>query len=85
MRSARLRILRAMLRGQRVTPMEANRIGRTTEGTRIIRRLRETYPVLDVKIEGKRHHEYFLAPEYIEEYRKKNVVVRFWENVKELF
>ena len=45
------RILNAMLKGRKITPAEANRIGRTTDGTRHIRFIREKYPVKDEKVE----------------------------------
>lgn len=48
------RILEAMLQGKKITPVEANRIGDTTDGTRHIRFIREKYPVKSEKVEGRR-------------------------------
>lgn len=64
------RILNAMLRGMRLTPNEANEIGRTTEGTRMIRRIRESYPVMKAQVAGANYYEYFIDPSWLAEYRK---------------
>ena len=85
MRSSRLLILRALLSGRKITTYEANKIGRTTEGGRRIRQIRETYPVLKEKIGDTRFYRYYLDPVYLEEYRKKRRLIRIWENVKSLF
>ena len=82
---ARTRILRAMLRGEKITPIDANRIGKTTEGGRRIREIRVNYPVIKEKIEGTRYYRYYLDPEYVKDYRRKRRISRFWENVKSLF
>lgn len=82
---ARMRILRALLKGRKITSYEANRIGMTSEGGRRLRQLREKYPILKEKVRGKNYVRYYLAPEYLAEYRKQNRVVRIWENVKSLF
>lgn len=82
---AKTKILRALLRGEKITPLDANRIGRTTEGGRRIREIRIDYPVLRERIEGTKYFRYYLDPEYLKEYRAKNKAVRVWENVKNIF
>lgn len=59
------RILNAMLKGRKITPAEANRIGRTTDGTRHIRFIREKYPVKDEKVEGELYHRYWIDEEFL--------------------
>ena len=59
------RILDAMLSGRKLTPYEANEIGRTTDGTRFIRFIREKYPVKDEKVEGELYHRYWIDEEYL--------------------
>lgn len=59
------RILDAMLSGRKITPYEANEIGRTTDGTRFIRFIREKYPVKDEKVEGELYHRYWIDEEYL--------------------
>lgn len=66
------RILNAMLRGMKLTPHDANEIGRTTEGTRMIRHIREKFPVLKTQVAGANYYEYFIDPEWLAEYRKGN-------------
>lgn len=34
---------------------------------------------------GTKYYRYYLDPDYIEEYRRRNRLYRFWENVKSLF
>ena len=46
------RILNALLTGRKLTAYEANEIGKTTEGARVIRNIRESYPVLKCKVAG---------------------------------
>ena len=82
---ARTKILRVMLRGEKITPLDANRIGRTTEGGRRIREIRNSYPVIKERIEGTRYYRYYLDPEYVKEYRNKARVKRIWENLKSFF
>lgn len=81
----KFKILRAMLRGDKITPLDANRIGRTTEGGRYIRLIRVTHPVIKERIEGTKYYRYYLDPEYVREYRAKNRAFRCWENIKGLF
>lgn len=82
---ARARILRALLRGKKITSLEANRIGRTTEGGRRIREIRDKYPVMKEEVESVKYCRYYLDPAYIAEYRNKNRMWRCWENVVSLF
>lgn len=66
------RILNALLSGMRLTPNDANKIGRTTEGTRMIRKIRETFPVLKAQVAGVNYYQYYIDPEWLAEYRKGN-------------
>ena len=59
------RILQAMLEGKKITPIEANQIGNTTDGTRFIRFIREKYPVKQEKVEGELYHRYWIDEEYL--------------------
>lgn len=59
------RILDAMLSGMKLTPYDANEIGKTTDGTRFIRFIREKYPVKDEKVEGELYHRYWIDEEYL--------------------
>ena len=61
------RILDAMLSGRKITPVEANQIGNTTDGTRFIRFIREKYPVKSEKVEGELYHRYWIDEEYLAE------------------
>lgn len=85
MKSSRLRILRAMLKGQKITPLDANRIGRTTEGGRRIREIRIDYPVIKERIENTRYFRYYIDPVWLEEYNQKSGRHRMWGLVKSLF
>ena len=82
---AKMRILRALLKGRKLTAFEADKVGKTHEGGRRIRELRVTYPILKEKVRGKNYVRYYLDPEYIKEYRQKNRLVRILENAKTLF
>lgn len=83
---ARRRILNALLRGEKLTSLEANRVGRTTEGGRRIRQIRENHPVLKEKVPGsKKHYRYFLDPAYVEEYQNKTGIRKVWAAIKSLF
>lgn len=64
------RILDAMLQGRKITPIEANNIGNTTDGTRFIRFIREKYPVKDEKVEGELYHRYWIDEAYLEKLRE---------------
>ena len=64
------RILNAMLKGRKITPAEATRLGRTTDGTRHIRFIREKYPVKDEKVEGELYHRYWIDEDYLESLKK---------------
>ena len=59
------RILNAMLKGRKITPADANRIGRTTDGTRYIRFIKEKYPVRHEKVEGELYHRYLIDENYL--------------------
>lgn len=61
------RILNALLSGRTLTAYEANEIGRTTEGARVIRSIREKYPVLKCQVAGETYCQYWIDPEYIKE------------------
>lgn len=66
------RILNAMLQGRKITPLEANEIGQTTDGTRFIRFIREKYPVKSEKVEGELYHRYYIDPDFLYEFWKSN-------------
>lgn len=59
------RILDAMLQGRKLTPFEANEIGRTTDGTRYIRYIREKYPVKSERVEGELYRKYWIDEAYL--------------------
>lgn len=63
------RILDALMSGKKLTPQEANNIGGTTEGTRVIRRLREDYPILKEPVAGKNYYRYYIDPEWLKSQR----------------
>lgn len=69
-------ILEAFLSGKKLTPFDADRIGETTEGTRLIRFIRKDYPVLDERVEGERYHIYWIDENYLAELRKVGQQVR---------
>lgn len=64
------RILYAMLMGEKITPLDANRIGQTSDGTRMIRHIREKYPVKNEKVKGENYHVYWIDEDYIEDLRR---------------
>lgn len=64
------RILNALLTGRKLTAYEANEIGKTTEDARVIRNIRESYPVLKCKVAGEIYYQYWIDPEYIKEPRQ---------------
>lgn len=66
--SKQRRILAALLRGMRLTPDDANRIGKTSDGTRLIRFIREDYPVLKAEVAGENYKVYYLDPEWLSQY-----------------
>lgn len=65
------RILNALLSGMRLTPNDANEIGKTTEGTRMIRKIREKFPVQKAQVVGANYYEHYIDPEWLHEYRKE--------------
>lgn len=64
------RILNALLSGAKLTPFDANSVGRTSDGTRVIRRLREEYPIKDERVEGELYHRYWIDEEYLKELKE---------------
>ena len=71
------RIFAAMLAGRKITPFEANEIGKTTEGTRFIRHFRERYPVKDEKVAGERYHKYWFDEDFIKAWKEGSIKVMF--------
>lgn len=63
------RILNALLMGARLTPQMANEIGVTTEGTRIIRKLRELYPINKEKVTGGIYYRYWIDEAFLKNRR----------------
>lgn len=59
------RILNAMLKGKKLTPFDANRIGQTTDGTRFIRFIREKYPVKSERVPGELYKVYWIDEDYL--------------------
>lgn len=78
------RILKALLMGRKITSYEANRIGKTTEGGRMIRFIREKYPVIKEPITGEVYYRYYIDKEWLSAYRKDKVA-SFTNNVKSFF
>lgn len=79
------RILNALLEGKRLTAFDANAIGRTTDGTRHIRFIREKYPVKSEKVEGELYHRYWIDEEYLaqlEEVGKEVSEGTFFDNLR---
>lgn len=68
--SARTLILNALLDGQKLTTFRANTIGKTTEGGRRIRELREHYPIKKEQVPGESYYQYYLPAEYLAEHKK---------------
>lgn len=64
------RILNALLAGRVLTPYDANEIGKTTDGTRIIRNIRETYPVKSCRVPGELYFQYWIDESYFAELRE---------------
>ena len=78
------RILDAMLQGRKITPAEANRIGDTTDGTRLIRFMREKYPIKHEKVEGELYHRYWIDESYLAQLKEIGKQVSegtFFENL----
>jgi hypothetical protein len=63
------RILNALLMGARLTPLMANEIGVTTEGTRIIRKLRELYPINKERVTGSIYYRYWIDEAFLKNRR----------------
>lgn len=59
------RILNALLAGEVLTPIKANMIGGTTEGTRAIRKIREKYPVRSARVAGELYHRYWIDEAFL--------------------
>lgn len=82
--SKKKRILAALLSGQVLTPSDADRIGDTTEGTRLIRFIRRDYPVKDERVEGELYHRYWIDESYLAELKNVGQQVSdgtFFENI----
>lgn len=77
LKSKKRSILLALLSGQKLTPFDADDIGKTTEGARLIRFIRKDYPVKDVRVEGERYHLYWIDEEFLvkEGYLKHNLTI----------
>lgn len=83
--NAKKRILNALKKGARLTAYEANIIGKTTEGGRRIREIRQEYPVLKEAVPDSRQYRYYLDPEYLRESRSTGVFRKLFEFVGEIF
>lgn len=59
------RILNALLEGRKLTAFDANIIGRTTDGGRYIRFIREKYPVKSQRVEGEQYKVYWIDEDYL--------------------
>lgn len=77
------RILNALLMGRKITSYEANRIGKTTEGGRMIRFIREKYPVIKEPITGEVYYKYYIDKEWLSAYRKEKIE-KFKNKIKSL-
>lgn len=64
---ARKRILKALMEGRRISVLDANIIGNTTEGGRCIRQIREQYPVLKEAVAGSNYCRYYMDPDYLKQ------------------
>lgn len=82
---ARQRILAALMRGMRLTSYDANVIGHTTEGGRVIRKIREDYPVMKENVEGTNYCVYYLDPIYLQEAKQTGVFKRVCEFFNNIF
>lgn len=69
--NAHRRILNALLMGARLTPVMANEIGETTEGTRKIRKIREKYPVRSEKVAGELYRRYWIDEAFLMNLKNK--------------
>ena len=63
-------ILNALLQGRTLTPKEADDLADTTEGTRLIRKIREKYPVRSERVVGENYHLYWMDKDFLFEYWK---------------
>lgn len=82
--SSRRAILRALLKGDRLTAYDANKIGHTTAGARRIRQLRETYPILKEPVPGEMYCRYFIDPDWLHEH-KQSQKKAFGERIGDFF
>ena len=64
---ARKRILKALMQGKHLSVFDANLIGKTTEGGRRIRQIREQYPVLKEAVAGSNYCRYYMDPDYLKQ------------------
>lgn len=67
------RVLSALLEGKVLTPNEANEIGKTSDATRMIRKLRETYPIKDERVVDEAYHKYWLDEEFVKAWKEGRV------------
>ena len=67
------RVLNALLEGKVLTPNEANEIGKTSDATRMIRKLRETYPIKDERVVDEAYHKYWLDEEFVKAWKEGRV------------
>ena len=65
------RILNALLAGEVLTPIKANMIGETTEGTRAIHKIREKYPVRSERVAGELYHCYWIDEAFLMNLKNK--------------
>jgi hypothetical protein len=65
------RILNAMLMGARLTPQMANEIGVTTEGTRMIRKIGENYPIRKERVHDSKYYRYWIDESFLMNLKNK--------------
>lgn len=82
------RILNALLEGRVLTAFDANIIGKTTEGARVIRSIREKYPVLKAQVAGENYFQYWIDKDYLESLKQIGKDVKngcFFDKLLELW
>ena len=82
------RILSALLEGRVLTAFDANIIGKTTEGARVIRNIRESYPVLKAQVAGENYFQYWIDKDYLESLKQTGKDVKegcFFDKLMELW
>ena len=83
--SSKRRILKAFMNGEVLTTLDANRIGKTTEGGRRIREIRQDYPIVKERIEGSNHYRYYLDRDYLAQSRKEGRFRKLCELFERVF